>query len=264
MFRASTVVPTPARSHWLARVVWSIASQALSSATNFGLTVLLAVTADAETFGRTVAALSVYLFALTLGRALVTERLVAAADGDRSSNLAWTVARNRLLVLAAPAAAATGIVGLVVGVDRLTLVVVLAAMPMLLVQDGQRYGAWATGRPGAATGLDAWWLCCSVISVWISVVAGPGLTPGVVVAAWAVGGAMSWFIGRLTVEPGFTSPPAGPPSRTSRSASGGGPRDRGHPSGTGPWPEARPSWPPRSTSVRSSWPSSCRRPSPQR
>ncbi len=206
----SSPAPVATRDHWAARVAWSIVSQGLSSATNFGLTVLLAVATDAESFGRTVAALSVYLFALTLGRSLVTERLVAAADGDRSSPLAWIPARDRLLLLSVPAAVATVAVGVVVGVDRVILVVLPLALPLLLVQDGQRYGAWATGRPGAATGLDAWWLGCSATMIGAAVAVGPELTPRLVVAAWAIGGSSSWVVGRLKVEPAFTTSP--PPS----------------------------------------------------
>ncbi len=146
---------------WLGPVAWSGLSQAMSSVTNFGLVAALTVSIGTAELGRISAVLSVYLLALASGRSLFTESMVAA---DRSGD-SWRWAIRRVVGTGLAAAVAAAIAGLVVGLGPGLLVLLVAGLPPLLVQDAWRYRAWAQGRPARAVALDVCWALISVVVV---------------------------------------------------------------------------------------------------
>ncbi len=76
------VVRPTTSPRWVGRAAWSVCSQALSSATNFGLSAALLLTVSADELGRVLSVVAVYLLALTLCRSLVTEPMVASAAAE--------------------------------------------------------------------------------------------------------------------------------------------------------------------------------------
>jgi hypothetical protein len=176
-------------SRVLPSVAWSLLSQALSSATNFGVTVVLAlVTAPAE-FGRYAAVLSVYLLAVTMARAVVTEPALAAG--------ATRPFATRLLVFGLAASLVTVAVGVTVELEPTSVMTVALAVPLLLDQDGLRYRAWIEGDRRRAVDLDAVWLAVSALAVLVVVIVERQVTATAAVSAWVLGGATSALVGRL-------------------------------------------------------------------
>lgn len=185
------------------RVAWSVLSQGLSSLTNFGLTVLLAVSVSAVELGQIVSVYSVYLLALTLSRSLTTDALVAAADGSKVIDLPWHWARRRIVALAFPAALVAVLVGSWLGADRIVVTLIALSMPVLLLQDGLRNLAWANGRPNLAGLLDGAWFGVSVVALLILSTLRASPSGNVILFAWCLGGAVSWVVGyRLIERPG--------------------------------------------------------------
>ncbi|MGH1487959.1 MAG: hypothetical protein ACRBK7_00965 [Acidimicrobiales bacterium] len=181
---------------WVARAAWSVAAQALSSVTNFGLTVGLVVALTADEMGRTLSVLSVYLLALTLSRSLVTESVVASADDDRSAGVrSWPWARARILRIAGAAMIGSAAVGLSLNLDPVTLAVLVGALPILLLQDGQRYRAMAADRHRLAASLDGCWLLVSLVLGASAHLLGATWTSAMLIGVWSAGGLVSWSLG---------------------------------------------------------------------
>ncbi len=197
-------------------------SQGLSSTTNFGLTAILAVTVAPAVLGRVVSVVSVYLLALTLCRSLVTERLVAGAGDTAATVTGWPGAKRRILLIAAGATLASLLAGLVVRADGATLAILVAPIPVLLVQDGQRYLAWATGRPGRAVALDGCWLLVSGTAAAACAVRGVEPVAAVIAGAWALGGTASWLLGLVLIEPGARRQPVSTSGRRTAGSFQGG------------------------------------------
>ncbi len=204
--QGSAVVDLPARASWRYRVVWSVVSQGLSSVTNFGLLVGLTVLATPTQLGRLVAASSMYLLALTLNRAVVTDPMVAAIGTSGGPNWRWARARTLRLGLAT---SVIGVgVGVVVDLTPVELGLLMGSIPVLLVQDGQRNLAWARGLPARAAVVDVVWLVVGVVVTGVLAAVTGGISPVVVVAGWVAGGVMSWAVGLVVVE-GFATVPVG-------------------------------------------------------
>ncbi len=194
------------------RMAWSVFSQGLSSLTNFGLTVLLAISVTVTELGQIVSVYSVYLLALTLSRSLTTDALVAASDGSKVIDLPWHWARRRIVALAIAASLVTVLVGTWLEVSGSTVALIALSMPVLLLQDGLRNLAWANGRPNLAGLLDGVWFGVSVVALlclWtMTAPSGVGsaagaLGGGAILLAWCIGGGVSWLVGyRLIEQPG--------------------------------------------------------------
>lgn len=182
------------------RVAWSVLSQGLSSMTNFGLTVLLALTVSVAELGKIVSVYSVYLLALTLSRSLTTDALVAAADGSKVIDLPWHWARRRILALSIAASAVATLIGAWLGVGGVTVPLIALSMPALLLQDGLRNLAWANGRPNLAGLLDGAWLGASVMMLLVMRGVRVEFDGGSILFAWCLGGVISWIVGRQLIE----------------------------------------------------------------
>lgn len=178
-----------------------MASQGLSSATNFGLTLALALSITADRLGRTVSVYAVYLLALTLSRALTTDVLVAASDGNRMIDLPWLWAKRRIVALGAAASLTTASIGLITGAGPTATVLFGLSVPMLLIQDGLRSLAWADGRPGLAALLDTVWFAVSAAGLIGAVALTDDLEATSIILVWCIGGLASWLVGWRLVEP---------------------------------------------------------------
>lgn len=143
------------------RAGWSVADQALSSASNLGLSVVAARELGPAGFGAFTIAFTSYLVAMNASRAIATEPLVVRFS--HSSTPAWR--------RAASAAAGTALcVGLLVGAVFFVLGLLLKGiigqafvglglvLPGLLLQDAWRFAFFASGTPRRAFSNDACWV----------------------------------------------------------------------------------------------------------
>ena len=82
LWRSGTVVFQRLRSHAVRRIGWGLADQAVSSLTNFAVSIYVARTLGAEQFGAFSLAYVTYGFALNASRGLSTDPLMVRFSGD--------------------------------------------------------------------------------------------------------------------------------------------------------------------------------------
>jgi O-antigen/teichoic acid export membrane protein len=151
--------------------------QAVSSASNFLLALLVAQTATAADFGEFAIATSVYWLFLGAVRALIAEPLLILQARDGRSRAAMSAAVGLAVGLSMCAALAGAALGLFLGFGAVP--VLLIGLPVLVWQDMLRYCAFSLGRPVEALLSDAVWLALLVAT------GGPLLSAGgAPTAAW--------------------------------------------------------------------------------
>ena len=158
----------PGRRHLALRLGWNVGDQIISSLTNLSLSLVVARSVQAESFG----AFSVAFIVFQVG-VLVTRALVGQALSMRFSAREATVFRPA----AAGATGAALLIGLVVGgicvvaglvSDNLlghVLVVIGVGLPGLLLQDTWRMVFFAQLRPARAAANDFLWMVLQVALV---------------------------------------------------------------------------------------------------
>ncbi len=200
---------TAARPVWLpsrppvGRALWSVGAQGLSSASNSGLQVGLALTMPTRSFGSLVVGLSFYYLALALSRAWVGDPLVAlsgppspAGPGSRPRAETGRRVSDRQVAVGAAAAVAITLVAVLAASVRLELILLACATPALVVQDGYRYQFWAERAPQRVVLVDGFWVAASIglVAARLAVVGRQGLSGGWVLGAWLGGGILSWLL----------------------------------------------------------------------
>jgi len=159
------------------RAVWTLADQALSSLTNFGLAILVAGSVSAAAFGAFSIALLTFSFVIGVNRATVSDPLMirfSAASPDELRDAVRRAAGAALAFGIAAGALCAG-VGMLMHADARTALVALGlALPGLLVQDTWRYGFFAAGRPAAATVNDLVWAVVQFGLVGVLLLTGHG------------------------------------------------------------------------------------------
>ena len=160
LWRSGTVVFRRLRSHAVRRLSWGVADQAMSSLTNFAVSIYVARTLGAENFGAFSLAYVTYAFALNASRGLSTDPLMVRFSGT-------DVPTWRRAVASCTGTAA--IVGLIIGVFVLAVAAVIGGttreaflalgitLPGLMLQDSWRYSFFALGRGGQAFLNDTIW-----------------------------------------------------------------------------------------------------------
>jgi O-antigen/teichoic acid export membrane protein len=159
------------------RAVWTLADQALSSLTNFGLAILVAGSVSAAAFGAFSIALLTFSFVIGINRATVSDPLMIRFSAASPDELRHAVRRaaGAALVLGVAAGGLCAAVGLAMREDARTALVALGlALPGLLVQDTWRYGFFAAGRPAAATVNDLVWTVVQFGLVGVLLLTGNG------------------------------------------------------------------------------------------
>lgn len=179
------------------RMTWTVADQALSSATNFGMSVLAARASGAREFGALTVGFSTYLVAMGVSRALAAQPLVIRYSGaapeahDGASRAAAGTAVSIGAAGASVLACASAVAGGRLGAYLLTFALLL---PPLLLQDLWRYALVSSARPRSAAINDGSWLIAqAVLTVGVGVAS--GLTGRSVVLAWGAGASCAAFIG---------------------------------------------------------------------
>jgi O-antigen/teichoic acid export membrane protein len=184
------------------RTIWSLADQALSSTTNFGITILIARSFSPSALGSFALAYAYYIALLQLSRCFTSEPLMVRFSGsprDTWHRATLHAASTAVVLGCLGTAAGLAVAGLTDGALRSSFLVVSAFLPLLLLQDLWRFGFFAAGRPRAATANDAVWVVAMAILVLVAHTAeSPTLTW--LVFAWAFSGAMAGVFGVFQVR----------------------------------------------------------------
>lgn len=172
------------------RVAWAIADQALSSASNIIVLLVLAHLVDARGVGDFSAAFLVYLVALNICRSLISEPLVIVST-DAVSPARGADAIGASLILGVALAGLTVSVGLLMsGSLGDTLVVLGVVLPLLLVQDTWRFICFASGSPRAAALNDGTWLVVGLLLIG-GLAYADGVSSASMVLAWGLAGSVA-------------------------------------------------------------------------
>jgi len=178
------------------RVTWTIADQALSSFTNFGLGIVVAREVGARSFGAFSIAYSTYLIVLGLSRAMHSDPLLIRSS-DTPADARRQAARSAVgsaLVLSIPVAAlCIGVAFLLAGPITAPLAALALFLPGLLVQDAYRFAFFALGTPARAAANDALWAVFLVVAFGAAIkLVQP--TAALLLGAWGAAAALAALI----------------------------------------------------------------------
>lgn len=160
MAKSVTAIPQKRLRGFAMRLGWGLADQAVSSITNFAVTLYVARTLGAEQFGAFSLTYVTYSFALSASRGLATDPLMVRFSG--AERPAWrravsTSSATALMVgLIAGALVLSGTVFLS-GTSRAAFVALGLVLPGLMLQDSWRYAFFALGRGNFAFINDMIW-----------------------------------------------------------------------------------------------------------
>lgn len=191
------------------RAGWGLTDQALSSVTNFALSIAVARSVDAAQFGAFGLAFTVYLLSIGFTRAVCAEPLLvrfstASRDEQRS---AATRAAGAATAIGLIGGAICGVAGFVSGGLATQALVPLAAMlPGLLIQDTLRHCFFAEGRPRSATANDAVWAVSQLLVAGGVIVTGHASVSALVLA-WGTSATVAAAFGCIQagIRPRITS-----------------------------------------------------------
>ena len=147
------------------RLLWSFGDQALSSITNFLLTIAVARTVTATDFGAFALVMGAYLLILFAGRGLTSEPFVAmyaGKDNEATSSRGAVDSLAACAVFAVLSATGVGVLALVAPTSSAIYTVFALSLPGVLLQDHLRFVAFADGSPHRAFASDATWLVLQV------------------------------------------------------------------------------------------------------
>lgn len=180
---------------------WSVGDQALSSATNLGLSVLVASTSSAQTFGAVGAIVAAYLLEVSLLRGAVGD-LFTVYRTDKGGSVERSQAAGATSVLAIGLAIVHVGVGLVVGGTLGALFLTFAVItPGLLLQDSARLFLLAQRQPRRSFGSNGVWTLIQTvgsIAVYLS-----SQSASLFLLAWGAGGTGSaiYSLAKMGVMP---------------------------------------------------------------
>lgn len=184
----------------------------VSSGSNFLVTIIAARSLSASSFGAFAVAMAVSIMTVFLSRGLASDPLSTAHASDGPEEMRWAVRSGAGTAVAASlaVAAATVVVGLLIGGTLGTVLMVLAVtLPGLCLQDYLRFVLIVRGQARLTFLNDLFWTVLQVAFLLVAV----GLGGGVVslLLAWAVAGnlaaglglwqARTWVGGPRSVRP---------------------------------------------------------------
>lgn len=168
------------------RIGWGVGDQALSSFSNFAMSLLIARSVSPQEFGAFGIAFATYTVALGASRAIAGEPLVVRFSSvpERRWRRGASTAGGTALALGATAGAACVIAGtLTRGALGGALTILGIALPGLMVQDLWRYSLFAAKRPAAAFANDLIWTVLQLAAIAALLLAGVRSVPHLL-AAW--------------------------------------------------------------------------------
>ncbi|WP_395154248.1 hypothetical protein [Ilumatobacter sp.] len=180
---------------------WGLVDQALSSATNFGGSILAARSLTSSDFGAVAIGFSMFLLVLGVSRAWSSEPLVirysAAIASDRAA--AVSGAAGSSIAIGLSAGAMIGAVALMFdGALRSVLLVLAVSLPFLMLQDLWRFALIMQGRQRSAAANDGLWLLIMLSAFAIGTRL--QLSPAGAIACWTVGAFVAAGIGLVQLR----------------------------------------------------------------
>jgi O-antigen/teichoic acid export membrane protein len=176
---------------FMGRAAWSFAGQAISSGSNFLLSVMVLAVASARDFATFSICVTTYALVLQTARASVAVPATLLQTGgpegdDGQERAALGVTVGMAALVAAVMLAASPLAG-----NRRGQLIVLAAfLPLLLLQDALRYVCYARGRPSVAAWGDGLWLIVQLVGSVVLLASG-SRSATALLAIWAAAGAVS-------------------------------------------------------------------------
>jgi O-antigen/teichoic acid export membrane protein len=159
----------------MGRLSWGVADQALSSITNFALSILVAHAVGVHGFGVFGLTFTTYTFALGTTRSLCSEPL-AVRHGARGSEVWRTGARastGTVLALSIPMGALCVAGGALANSSAGDAFVALGlCLPGLVLQDAWRMAFFSNGRGGQAFANDSIWAALQFPAMLLAIAAG--------------------------------------------------------------------------------------------
>jgi O-antigen/teichoic acid export membrane protein len=177
----------------LGRAGWSFTDQALSSLSNFGLSVLMAKSTGVDGYGAFAIAFTIFTFLQGISRALVNNPYLIRYGqvGDEEAAEAARGGSGLALILGTAAAPIVIIVAFFLHGEAVPTVATMAvALPALLVQDVWRSVFIARQRPRSAAANTAVWTALQFAALGVILLAGER-NSAVLMAAWGATGAVA-------------------------------------------------------------------------
>jgi O-antigen/teichoic acid export membrane protein len=194
--RVSNLMRSPATR----RSSVALLDQALSSITNFVLSVMIARAVSAEEFGAFGIAFAMYMLARGLSNALwsapVIIRHAASEPDERLEQVA--ISAGTASVTGVLAGAIMLVASLVIGGSvGAALVAVAVSLPGLLLQDAWRQGFITHARPGLAAANDGAWAVLQLAFVGIVIAQSDQPSVGALTLAWGLAGTLAGLLACL-------------------------------------------------------------------
>jgi O-antigen/teichoic acid export membrane protein len=188
----------------ISRAGWNVADQALTSLTNAALSIFVARSVDANSFGAFAVCFSIYSLAIGATRTLVSDPLTVRFSAASPEDFA----RARRLAIAA-----AGGLGIVAGATlaiaafalarsdelRDSLLALALTMPGLTLQDSLRLSFITAGRPSAAAVNDLLWAILQAGGLSLLLFADVS-SAALFVVVWGAAAALSAVFGATTVR----------------------------------------------------------------
>ena len=178
--------------------MWTVADQALASASNIATGVVAAKALDRQAFGAFGLAFVIYTLAVGLTRAFVTEPLVSLYSIVRTDDSMRPVLRAATGAATDLGIAMAIVVGIMAaalgGVSWIAMGGLALVLPTLVLQDAWRFCFVAWGRPRAAVVNDAIWCATQAVSLGILLTM-THLTLLTIVLWWGGSGAAAGILG---------------------------------------------------------------------
>lgn len=182
------------------RAAWTLGDQALSTVSNFGVTLFAARVSSPSGFGAFALAFAVYGLLLSIGQGIASEPLVIRYTARLSSDPRAGVASatGTSLTFGCATSILVALLGLSVpGPIGHALVALAMCLPALILQDCWRFAFFAQGSPRSAAVNDACWIVGQLLAfVWLL---RHGSTASVeeVTLAWGGGAWLAAAVGAL-------------------------------------------------------------------
>jgi hypothetical protein len=217
VFGTARVVTSRRRA--LASELVPIVDQPVSSASNFVLNTLVARVSTPASFAPFTLASTIYIVLQGVLRGGLLLPLLASPDHAHRHDAVPRLLRT-VVLLATGVGLVSGIALVIGGTEAATLLCV--ALPVVLLQDAQRFAAFALRRDLDALLGDLMWLIgiVGLLAAWSAL--GAVLTPMIVVACWVGGAIVSvTLMGALQIVPGRRGAAVGSWTSTPGIAAGG-------------------------------------------
>jgi polysaccharide pyruvyl transferase WcaK-like protein/O-antigen/teichoic acid export membrane protein len=181
------------------RLGWGVADQAVSSLTNFAMTLYVARTLGAVPFGAFSLAYVTYSFALNASRGLATDPLMVRFSGPRTTAWQQAVASSSATALAAGLASGAVVLATtaaLAGTTRAAFLALGLVLPGLLLQDSWRYAFFAVGQGGLAFVNDCTWALMMILGLIYLRTSGHA-SVAAFIGVWGAGAAVAAAVGPL-------------------------------------------------------------------